>query len=131
MCFFESLIHKVNAFSLYKMGNIQGSSRQIHQKCRLEIVHGLVQPLLNKKSKGELVVAPGRRPNIHATRLQGKHFASSMYPRRGVCRACGYKKRKNGKQIKKRHVTIVQSVKSSFVKNVLKIFAPRVRSGNY
>ena len=32
---------------------------------------------------------------------------------------------------RKRNVTIVQSVKSSFVKNVLKIFAPRVRSENY
>ena len=92
----------VNTLYLYKMENIQGSSRQIHKKFQLEIVHGLVQPLLHKKSKSELIVQPGRRPNIHATRLQGKHFSSSMYPWRGVCRACRYKKRKNGKQTKKK-----------------------------
>ena len=102
-CFFWFInLSTVNTLSLYKMENIQGSSRQIHKKFQLEIVHGLVQPLLHKKSKSELIVQPGRRPNIHATRLQGKHFSSSMYPWRGVCRACRYKKRKNGKQTKKK-----------------------------
>ena len=92
----------VNALSLYKMGNIQGSSRQRHKKFRPEIMHGVVQLLLDKKSKVELIVQPGRRSNIHATWLQGKDLASSMYPRRDVCRACGYKKRKNGKRTKKK-----------------------------
>ena len=89
------------------------------------------QSLLDKKSKSELIVQTGRRLSIHATGLQEKHFTSSMYPRRGACKGSGYKKRRNGKKTKKRNVTIVQSVKSSFVKKFLKIFAPTVRSENY
>ena len=37
-----------------KTGNIQGGSRKIHKKFRLEVVHGLVQPLLDEKRTGEL-----------------------------------------------------------------------------
>ena len=113
------------------MGIIQGSSRQIHKKFRLEILHELVLPLLDKKNRGELILHPGRRPNIHATRLQGNHFASSMYPRRGVCRACGYKKRKNGKQTKKKTCDCCAKWGIFLCKNVLEVFTPRVSSENY
>ena len=43
----------------------------------------------------------------------------------------GTKREKMESKQTKRHVTIVQSVKSSFGKNVLKLFTPRVRSENY
>ena len=41
------------------------------------------------------------------------------------------KREKMERKQRKRHVTIVQSVKSYFVKNVLKVFIPRVSSENY
>ena len=43
----------------------------------------------------------------------------------------GTKREKMESKQRKRHVTIVQSVKSSFENNVLKVFRPRVRSENY
>ena len=96
-----------------------------------QIVHGLVQPLLDKKSKGKLIAQHGRRPNIRATRLQEKHFVSSMYPRRGVCRAWGYKKRKNGKLTKKKTCNYCWKCEIFLCKDVLKVSTPRVRSENH
>ena len=70
-----------------------------------------------------------KRKVFHATWLQGNHFPPSMYPRRGVSRACEYKKRKS--KTRKRPAITVKNVKCSFVRNALKVSTPRVRSEHH
>ena len=86
----------------------------------------MVQPLLDKKRKGELLVQPGRRPNMQPD--YKKNISHPACIQDGVV---GTKREKMEKKQRKRYVTIAQSVKSSFVKNVLKVFTQGVRSENH
>ena len=75
---------------------------QSHKKYREELIHELVQPLLDRKVDENVYPVTGPRPiAINDNRLQGKHFPESKHPQRKTCTLCGYKK-KNGKQIKKK-----------------------------
>ena len=80
-----------------------------------------VNYLLNLE-EDQTSMQPDYKENIsHPSCLQDRVFVGFV----------GTKREKMEKKQRKRHVTIVQSVKSSFVKNVLKVFTPRVRSEYY
>ena len=87
-----------------------GRKSNAHKKFRIALIHQLVQPLLdgcaNNGNGGNNRDRPSLLPE--ASRLQGKHFAISKYPdERKCCVVCGYKKKANGKQVSRKHTTIV------------------------
>ena len=88
----------INAMILYHLNYPEKEAKyQSHKKFRLELVHQLVQPLLDVKAERNVYGTPGRCPDVNAARLQGKHFPESKHPDRKCCVVCGYKKKRNGK----------------------------------
>lgn len=69
--------------------------RLSHKKYRLELVHQLVQPLLDSYADPSVGGTSGRTP-VSSVRLKGKHFATSKLPRKR-CSVCAYKKTAGGK----------------------------------
>ena len=57
--------------------------KEKHKKFREALVHELLQPLLDQYASGNLnLPRPGRRSNISATRLTGKHFPETAAVRK-------------------------------------------------
>ena len=76
----------------------------------------------DQEEEDQTPMQPDYKENIsHPTCIQNGVFVEPV----------GTKREKMESKQRKRHVTIVQSVKSSFVKNALKVLTPRVRSENY
>jgi len=77
-----------------------GKKKNAHKKFREMLVHELVQPYLDERSNKDIEQRgrPCQNPAVvskvdvdHATRLAGKHFSSTKFPRRRCC-MCGYQK---------------------------------------
>ena len=49
---------------------MDASQRQIQKKFRLNLIYALVQPLLDKRSNGDIVQRASINPKLHAVRLQ-------------------------------------------------------------
>ena len=62
---------------------------------RVELIHQLVQPLLDCKAPGEIsYYCAGRRPaKMNEVHLVGKHYPESKHLWRKCCVLCGYKKK--------------------------------------
>ena len=111
--------------------NIQGYSGQTHKNFRLDLVHGLVQPFLDEKDNGELVVQrrksqifmqPGYKEIISRPACtQDAAFVGLVDTR----------KEKMESKPKKTPAIIVKKVKCSFARNALKVFTPKVRSEHH
>ena len=65
------------------------------------MAHELVQPLLDKRSNGDIDVSgPDRRSASNDIRLKGKHFSFSKHLIRKSCVALAYQKKADGKHKK-------------------------------
>lgn len=91
----------VNAMVLHFNANPEfAKKRQAHKLFRIQLVHELVQPLLNSRDDPNIdnhSPSVGRRANLDESRLKGKHFPESRYPKRRRCSVCGYTKGPDGK----------------------------------
>ena len=90
----------INAMVLYFSANPAFSKkRQAHKLFRIQLVHELVQPLLDKRTdpNEDQSPTPGRKSNLDDIRLKGKHFSETRHPKRGRCSVCAYKKGQNNR----------------------------------
>ena len=70
---------------------------------RFALIHEMVQVLLDARANPDDVANAernGRQSGNASSRLRGKHFPKSVYPKKSVCSACGYKS-VNGKKTRK------------------------------
>ena len=75
------------------------------------MAHELVQPLLDKRSNGDIDVAgPGRRSVNNDVILRGKHFRVSKHPMRKSCIACAYQKKLMANRKRQKHQTFAKNV---------------------
>ena len=92
-----------------------------HKVFREPLAHQLVQKLLNRKADPDVASppGPGRPAQSNEKRLSRKHFTSRHDVRRR-CVACSTKRTAEGKYVDKNTNDYVKSVRSIYVKCVLK-----------
>ena len=91
-------------------------ARRRHRVFRTVLIHELVQRLIDINNDN---VTSQKQINTNETRLRGKHFRSSKHPKRAACSVCVYKRGKDGKQSRRKHLNSAKSVESLFVNIVL------------
>ena len=118
----------INAMVLYFSTNPAFSkNRQAHKLFRTQLVHELVQPLLDKRTdpNEDQSPTPGRKRNLDDIRLKGKHFSETPHPKWGRCSVCAYKKGKNNRYKDTKTSNFCPKCQNSFAKAVLKHFTPK------
>ena len=96
----------INSYIVYRALNpeINGKkANRSHRLYRFALIHEMVQVLLDARANPDDVANAernGRQSGNASSRLRGKHFPKSVYPKKSVCSACGYKS-VNGKKTRK------------------------------
>ena len=98
---------------------------------RVELIHQLVQPLLDCKASDEIsYYCAGRRPaKVNEVHLVGKHYPESKNLWRKCCVLCGIRKKTENMHVKK-HRTIVLNATTFYTKIALNYIKLQEIQGN-
>ena len=111
----------INAMVIHFHNNPDNSKKyQAHKKFRLELIHSMVQPLLNRRSSE--IVWRSNSLNAVESRLIGKHFPVSKYPQKKCCTVCGFKKNATGKKSFKKTTQYCEKCQKFICKDFFSIY---------
>ena len=93
----------INSMVIFLKNSEFAVKYQSHKLYRVQLIHQIVQPLLDFKASGEIsYYCAGRRSaKMNEVHLVGKHYPESKHPSKKCCVLCGYKK-KDGKYARKK-----------------------------